>query len=87
MVLAAATVVGTAQAPGQRRLPGRGPGPERVLRDPRFVPAAQASFLGDRDQVLGVSGEGVAKAYSIPVLAYHHIVQDQLGQLPMLVTW
>ncbi len=44
MVLAAATVVVASQGPGQRRLPGRGPGPERVLREPRFVLAAQASL-------------------------------------------
>ena len=57
------------------------------LREPRFVPAAQANFLKNEDQVLGVSANGVAKAYRTQVIAFHHIIDDKLGQLPIMVTW
>lgn len=58
-----------------------------TLDSPKFVPATQADFLRDDDRVLGVSGNGVAKAYPVAVLAWHHIVHDRLGDLPILPTW
>ena len=57
------------------------------LRDPRFVPAAQAAFMKDEDQVVGVNANGVAKAYLAHVMGVHHIIQDQLGKTPILATW
>lgn len=57
------------------------------LDNPRFVPAAEASFLRDADRVVGVARNGVAKAYPVPVLTWHHIVHDRLGDLPILATW
>jgi hypothetical protein len=57
------------------------------LRDPQFVTAAKADFLKDTDMVLGVSERGVSKAYRTDILAWHHITHDQLGKLPILVTW
>ena len=64
-----------------------GLGPFEPLREPRFVPAAKANFLTSGDQVLGVSVNGVAKAYPAQVVAWHHIIQDQLGSMPILATW
>lgn len=37
--------------------------------------------------VLGVVDHGVAKAYPLVYLGYHHKVQDQVGELPVLVTY
>jgi len=75
-----------AQPPQEK--PGRAPGPEFVpLREPRFVPAVQANFLKDTDRVVGVSENGVAKAYEPDVTAWHHVVEDRLGNLPIIVTW
>lgn len=62
-------------------------GPFVELREPRFVPAAQADFLKSEDRVVGVSENGVAKAYLTNVMAFHHIIQDQLGKMPILATW
>lgn len=59
----------------------------KVLRDPQFVPAAEAKFLKDTDRVIGVAGNGVAKVYPAPWLAWHHIIEDQLGDIPILATW
>lgn len=73
-----------AQGPEGRR---RGRSRRPVLHLPRFVPAAEANFLKDTDRVIGISGNGVAKAYKVPQLAWHHIVHDQLGKIPILATW
>jgi hypothetical protein len=62
-------------------------GPFEPLREPRFVPAANANFMKDDDRVLGVSENGVAKAYLTHVMAWHHIIHDQLGKMPILATW
>lgn len=64
-----------------------GLGPFEPLHEPRFVPAAKADFLKSEDQVLGVSANGVAKAYPTHVMAWHHIIHDQLGNMPILATW
>ncbi len=80
LVLVALAVPLGAQRPGQgRRM--------RALQKPQFVPAAQADFLKDSDRVVGVAGKGVAKAYSVPMIGWHHIIHDQLGDLPILPTW
>lgn len=79
--LAAALLVAAAPVWGQR-------GPRfEPLEEPKFVPAAQADFLADNDRVLGVEGNGAAKAYPVEVAAWHHIIHDRLGGLPILPTW
>jgi Protein of unknown function (DUF3179) len=62
-------------------------GPFVELRDPHFVPAAQATFMKDTDRVLGVEQNGIAHAYLTYTVAYHHIIQDRLGDIPILATW
>ena len=56
------------------------------LRDPASAPAA-ASRLHDETLVVGVALGGEAKAYPITVLARHEIVSDDVGGVPVLVTW
>lgn len=96
IALALAAMVGALVAPAaaqrpQRRegRPGRPAGGPRFrsLDNPKFVPATQADFLKDGDRVLGVSGNGIAKAYPVPMVAWHHIIHDQLGEAPILPTW
>lgn len=65
----------------------QGLGPFEPLREPHFVPAAKANFLKNQDQILGVNANGVAKAYPTQVMAWHHIIQDRLGNIPILATW
>lgn len=57
------------------------------MREPHFATAAQADFLKDSDRVMGVSANGVSKAYRTDIIAYHHIIHDQLGKMPILATW
>jgi hypothetical protein len=58
----------------------------RPVYDPRFVEAIDAP-LHDDELVIGVSIEGEAKAYPITVLRFREMVNDELGKLPILVTW
>jgi hypothetical protein len=58
----------------------------RPVYDPRFVEAVDAPLLDD-ELVIGVSVEGEAKAYPITVLRFREMVNDELGKLPILVTW
>ncbi len=58
----------------------------RPVYQPQFVDAADAP-LHDEELVIGVSIEGEAKAYPITVLRFREMVNDELGKLPILVTW
>ncbi len=58
----------------------------RPVYQPQFVDAADAP-LHDDELVIGVSVEGEAKAYPITVLRFREMVNDELGKLPILVTW
>jgi len=66
-------------------------GPQRdgipSLDDPKFVAADRAGFLKDRDRVLGISLNGIARAYPIRILNYHEIVNDVLGGKPVVITY
>lgn len=61
--------------------------PYTTVDHPEFVSAAQASFLSDTDLVIGVSSGNVAKAYPAADLAQHGVVQDQMHDGPIAVTW
>src|SRR5260221_1597126 len=71
----------------QQQREDRAPMPFVPLRDPHFVPAAKADFLRSDDRVVGVSENGVSKAYQPSVLAFHHVVQDSLKGMPIIATW
>ena len=59
----------------------------RPLTELRFAQAAQADFMKKEDRVLGVNLNGVAKAYLVRMVTYHHIVHDQFVKTPVVVTW
>ena len=54
--------------------------------DPDFK-TANFSPLDDDELVIGIALEGEAKAYPISVLRFREMVNDTLGQTPILVTW
>jgi hypothetical protein len=51
------------------------------------VPAAQADFIMDGERVVGVNANGVTKAYGVRFMAFHHIIQDRLKDMPILAMW
>ncbi|MCC7139108.1 MAG: DUF3179 domain-containing protein [Planctomycetes bacterium] len=57
------------------------------IDDPRGVPAAQARFLRDDDEVFGVVVAEKARAYAIAMLAYHHVINDVMAGTPVAVTY
>lgn len=56
------------------------------IYDPKFVSAAKASF-GDNDLVMGVTINGESKAYPVGMLNFREMVIDEVGGVPILVTW
>ncbi len=58
----------------------------RPIYDPEFVPADQSPLNAD-ELILGISIGEEAKAYPITVLRFREIVNDELADLPILVTW
>jgi hypothetical protein len=58
-----------------------------ALDNPSFLPAQQAKFLNDGDYVLGMSRNGIAKAYPIRILNWHEIVNDRFAQEPVVVSY
>jgi hypothetical protein len=58
-----------------------------ALDEPKFVAARDAAFLAQKDQVLGVVRNGIAKAYPLRVLNWHEVVNDRFGTEPIVVTY
>jgi hypothetical protein len=61
--------------------------PYTTVDHPEFVKASEASFLSDSDVVIGVSSGGVTKAYPGADLTQHGVVQDQMPDGPIAITW
>jgi len=57
------------------------------LPDARFVRAAEATFVTPEDMVLAVAVRGEPVAYPVRQLAYHHLVEDAVGQVPIVATY
>ncbi|PKM38500.1 MAG: hypothetical protein CVV06_00235 [Gammaproteobacteria bacterium HGW-Gammaproteobacteria-10] len=58
-----------------------------AIDNPRFVEAGRADFLSNDSRVLGMSYQGVAKAYPIDILNWHEIVNDRFGDEPVVITF
>ncbi|MEH6814508.1 MAG: DUF3179 domain-containing protein [Motiliproteus sp.] len=58
-----------------------------AIDHPRFVTADQARFLKPEDRVIGVSVNGIHKAYPIPILNWHEVVNDRFNDLAVVVTF
>ena len=57
------------------------------IHNPKFVAATDAKFLRDKDRVLGVVHNGVAKAYPVRILDRHEVVNDHFGDTAIVVTY
>ena len=53
------------------------------LRDPKMIPAAEASYLAPGDVVFGIEIEGDARAYPKRILAWHEMFKDEIGGIPV----
>jgi hypothetical protein len=50
-------------------------------------PQGADRWLEDDDRVLGIVVDGEARAYPVRILNWHEIVNDRIGDTPLLVTW
>jgi len=58
-----------------------------ALDDPKFVSAAQAAHMQPGDRILGLSVNGINKAYPIGILNWHEIVNDKISDNHFAVTY
>ncbi len=59
-----------------------------AINNPQFVSGAEADTqYHDEELVIGVEIDGDARAYSVPFLSGHEIVNDIVGGEPIAVTW
>jgi len=51
------------------------------------IPVDRAEHIAREDLVLGVTSGTESAAYPVPIVAFHHIVNDQLADEPFVVTY
>ena len=59
----------------------------RPLPQPGYVEAAKATHVKDGDMVLSLELGGEARAYPVPLMAYHHLVNTTVGGEPIVATY
>jgi Protein of unknown function (DUF3179) len=71
-----------------RIIPG-GPPPDGIppLDHPKFQPAGSVAWLAPAEPVAAVQVGGQAKAYPLQILAWHEIVNDTVGGVPVSVSY
>ena len=58
------------------------------LDEPRFIKGLDASSqMTPSERVIGITYNGLAKAYPLSYLSIHEIVNDDIGDTPIAVTW
>jgi len=57
------------------------------IDDPTFIPVSEETELPDREPVLSFELNGDARAYPIRVMMWHEIVNDEVGGVPVAVTY
>ena len=69
---------------------GGGPPPDGIpsIDNPKFISVQEASkFLEDSELVLGLNINGDIRAYPLQILVWHEIVNDEIGSIPVAVTY
>jgi hypothetical protein len=67
-----------------------GPPPDGIpsIDNPKFISVQEASkFLEDSELVLGLNINGDIRAYPLQILVWHEIVNDEIGSIPVAVTY
>jgi hypothetical protein len=58
-----------------------------AILKPKFESTGKATWLNDDDLVTGVDINGVQKAYPLRILVWHEVVNDEIGGMPILVSY
>jgi hypothetical protein len=57
------------------------------LPNPAYVKSTEAAFVNDTDRVMAVTIGNESVAYPIRIMAYHHLVADNVGGTPLVTTY
>jgi hypothetical protein len=57
------------------------------LRSAEYARARDTTFVNDADMVVAVEVGGDAVAYPVRQMAYHHLLNDEVGQRPVVSTY
>jgi len=57
------------------------------VSDPAYARASDADYINDSDMVLAVKLNNEAVAYPVRLMAYHHLVADTVGGVPLVATY
>jgi hypothetical protein len=57
------------------------------LAAPAYARAGEVDYIGDEDMVLAVERGGERVAYPVRLMAYHHLVADTVGGVPLVATY
>ncbi|MEL7422710.1 MAG: DUF3179 domain-containing protein [Bacteroidota bacterium] len=76
------------ELPSWEIIPG-GPGMDGIpaLMDPEFTTAKSDKWLTEGDRVVGVTLNGVTKAYPVKVLNYHEVINDDFAGMRVAITY
>jgi len=58
-----------------------------AILKPKFEPLSKVDWLNDDDLVTGVENNGNQKAYPLRILVWHEAVNDEIGGMPILVSY
>ena len=66
-----------------------GPGKDGIpsLEIPRFANGEKVDFITDDEMVIGVTMNGVTKAYPVRIMNYHEVINDMFGDEQVAVTF
>jgi glucan phosphoethanolaminetransferase (alkaline phosphatase superfamily) len=59
----------------------------KPLAAPAYARAGEVDYVGDEDMVLAVERGGERVAYPVRLMAYHHVVADTVGGVPLAATY
>jgi len=57
------------------------------LATPAYAAAADATFLTDEEMVMGVAAGDTAVAFPVRQLAYHHVINTEVADEPVVATY
>ena len=58
------------------------------INTPKFISVAEASsWLKNSEPVLSIESNGVAKAYPIQIIIWHKIINDEIANVPVAITY
>ncbi len=59
----------------------------QAVMTPVFIAPSECTWLADEDEVLSVTVGDETRAYPLRLLVWHEIVNDQIGDVPVVVTY